>query len=93
MVDGEHHEEQHDEHDEFHSAFSTADETNSQGEKLKPPWDGSVVLATLLVNFASLSGPVTSSPPSTTATSDFKDRILCEPTPKRDDCSMCASLP
>jgi len=56
MVDGEHHEEQHDEHDEFHSAFSTADETNSQGEKPKP-W-GYVILATLLVNFASLSGLV-----------------------------------
>jgi len=72
-VDGEHpedhdeiHEEHHDEddgehhdgHDEFQSdsAFSTADETNSQGEKPKP-W-GYVILATLLVNFASLSGLV-----------------------------------
>jgi len=89
--DGEH----HDGHDEFQSdsAFSTADETNSQGEKLKPPWDGSVVLATLLVNFASLSGPVTSSPPSTTATSDSKDRIPRVSTPRRDDCSMFASRP
>lgn len=48
-TDGEHHEEHHDEHDEFYSAFSTVDQTNFQGEKPKP-W------ATLLVNFASLSG-------------------------------------